>query len=570
MLQQISYFFFLLLFFSFFLYSCDGNVLLSADASENITFDANTRLFTTRVNLDSVIKTIDDRFLSLTLDTSIIRHDWAHFDTSSVKLKTLAKGLSPVYLRLGGTSCDFLIFRDTEELGKKIDFVNNDAPDWEDLERPVTTKFNMTMFDWVYLNKFVRSVPDWLLVFDLNVLQRTNNSWDPSINASSLLHQSAAKGYCLAGLELGNEPDAFHHLLGYSIDPTVLGKDFRRLSKFKSQVPCMGQSLVIGPDVTAQTMRKRRHEQFLKKFLQEAHASLDAVTIHHYYVNGRKATADQFMDPYILDSFQDELDVAFSILEETSPGKPLWLGETSSAFGGGSVGLSDTYIAGFMWMDKLGISARKGVKVVMRQSFYKGHYALLDFRTLDPRPDYWLSLLFKRLVGNTVLDLSINDQERKVRMYAHCTQWHRNSSYTNHSLTIYGMNLYEEDIQLKLSQFASDQELHIYKLEPRGPDGIFSQSVNLNGRHLKLLDGNEELPSLRPHVQNSNIVKLSPRSLVFIVIPKVDVPACKSLELVSIPKIPETHHVNQSRWHVVKEFLHFFKCLIFKFFYILF
>lgn len=65
-------------------------------------------------------------------------------------------------------------------------------------------------------------------------------------------------------------------------------------------------------------------------------------------MNGRKATADQFMDPYILDSFQDELDVAFSILEETSPGKPLWLGETSSAFGGGSVGLSDTYIAGFM------------------------------------------------------------------------------------------------------------------------------------------------------------------------------------------------------------------------------
>lgn len=81
MLQQISSFYFLLLFFSFFLYSCDGNVLLSADASENITFDANTRLFTARVNLDSVIKTIDDRFLSLTLDTSIIRHDWAHFDT---------------------------------------------------------------------------------------------------------------------------------------------------------------------------------------------------------------------------------------------------------------------------------------------------------------------------------------------------------------------------------------------------------------------------------------------------------------------------------------------------------
>ena len=67
-----------------------------------------------------------------------------------------------------------------------------------------------------------------------------------------------------------------------------------------------------------------------------------------YYVNGRTATAEQFMDPYILDTFKDELDVAFNILKETNPEKPLWLGETSSAFGGGSPGLSDTYIAGFM------------------------------------------------------------------------------------------------------------------------------------------------------------------------------------------------------------------------------
>ena len=61
-----------------------------------------------------------------------------------------------------------------------------------------------SVFDWSYVNRFVHAIPDWRLIFDLNVLQRTNNSWDPNINASTLLVESFRKGYCLSGLELGN------------------------------------------------------------------------------------------------------------------------------------------------------------------------------------------------------------------------------------------------------------------------------------------------------------------------------------------------------------------------------
>jgi len=37
------------------------------------------------------------------------------------------------------------------------------------------------------------------------------------------------------------------------------------------------------------------------------------------------------------------------------------------------------------WLDKLGLAAKMGVDVVIRQSFFHGHYALLD-DDMHPRP----------------------------------------------------------------------------------------------------------------------------------------------------------------------------------------
>ena len=79
MFQGLWFFSFLLLVFLLF----GGGSLLHLDRSMHDKFVSppNTSLFSALVELNSPIKTTDDRFLSVTLDTSIIRHDWAHFDT---------------------------------------------------------------------------------------------------------------------------------------------------------------------------------------------------------------------------------------------------------------------------------------------------------------------------------------------------------------------------------------------------------------------------------------------------------------------------------------------------------
>lgn len=63
----------------------------------------------------------------------------------------------------------------------------------------------------------------------------------------------------------------------------------------------------------------------------------------------------------------------------------IWMGETASAFGGGAPGLSDTYVAAFMWLDKLGIGALNNVHLVVRQSFFNAYYALINQQSL-PNP----------------------------------------------------------------------------------------------------------------------------------------------------------------------------------------
>lgn len=470
------------------------------------------------INIDNIIETISEKFLSVTIDTEQIQANWATLNFSSPKVQSLAKALSPCYIRVGGTTADFLQFSPNSSYDRH----RGHHPDYNHgntINKVKFTNFTMTARQWDELNQFVETV-GWDLIFDLNSLFRKNGLWLPD-NAKLLMDYTSQKGYKIAGWELGNEPDIWRNM-GYHINGSNHAKDYGILHSLLNQYPQWKNVEIIGPSVTMLT--NLYTYEYLIDFLEaEGTGIVTNPTFHHYYDAGPSMTVEKFMDPKLLDNLPTQINIATNTARHPPYGK-FWLGETSSAYGGGVAGLSDRYLAGFMWLDKLGISASLGIGTVVRQDFYGGNYGLIDTKTLDPNPDFWLSYLYNTLVGKSVFNVTVEDKSGYVRMYAHCTNTDR-SIYKPGSLTFYGMNLKEEPTTVIFPQFKQGVVLHVYMLQPVGKDGLKSKSVALNGKTLKL-NPDYTLPNMFTPVIVSDNYTFPQQSFGFIVIPDVNALSC--------------------------------------------
>uniref|UniRef100_A0A3Q1FJ97 Heparanase n=1 Tax=Acanthochromis polyacanthus TaxID=80966 RepID=A0A3Q1FJ97_9TELE len=492
-------------------------------------------------DLSAVLRRVDPRFLSVTIDASLAAEESFMALLSSSKVRTLSSALSPSFLRFGGTRQDFMKFkphrrkRNLKNAKNTGESCQQLLPWWvedqlkknwtlqqqilikEDLKR----KFKKTSFTEVtvdLLNSF-SSCCGFDLIFGLNALLRTSeNVWNSS-NAETLIEYCRSRRYQM-NWELGNEPNSFEKKAGIRVDGHQLGLDFLHLRELMSRSGFYRDAGLFGPDVG----QPRDHRtDILEGFLQTGAEAVDAVTWHHYYVNGRATSLEDFLDPEVLDTLTLKTNDVMEKVKLLSPTKPVWLGETSSAYGGGAVGLSDTFVAGFMWLDKLGLGATLGLDVVMRQVLVgSGSYHLLD-ENLDPLPDYWLSLLYKRLVGPEVLKVrkhSSSAQSKRVRTYLHCSN---NKSYSRGSVTLISMNLNQNSSRISVPSLLSSSSLDAFILQS---DQLNSRSVKLNGRLLQMLD-DETLPDLRgTRLPPSDHLQLPGFSLNFFVFLDVQAAAC--------------------------------------------
>ena len=488
------------------------------------------------INTKQCVYETDQKFLSIALDSNLVRYRWESFDFSSGKLQNLAKGLAPAYLRLGGTEEDFLLFSEDNTYRRNLSRERSVEPNTTPHDKGLNSgkisrgqrmdpfmNFTMTTKDVDNIFTFAKE-SGFNMIFGLNVLLRDSNThyWN-STNAEELMNYITSRGFsCI--WELGNEPFDLKALVNRTITGKELATDFKILRKLLNDHPEYGH-MIVGPDVSSPWSPPFRNK-FFKEFLTNINDTIDSVTYHQYYMDNKQPVS-KFYDPETLDDLITEIQQVQSIMKESGASSiKLWLGETSSAYGSGVPGVSDSYIAGFMWLDKLGIAARLRHDVVIRQTFYGGSYALTNTKTLDPLPDYWSSFLYKILVGSRVLavyhGISLG---RTVRVYAHCTS--ERSRYDTGSVVLIALNTQHSDVQLVLTNGLEKLPVDQYLLTPGQNNNLTSQTVRLNGELLQLVD-DTFLPNVEPKtITPPDEIILPAVSYGFFVIPDAKVDACQ-------------------------------------------
>ncbi|XP_074640870.1 heparanase-like isoform X2 [Tubulanus polymorphus] len=423
-----------------------------------------------------ITQVTDERFLSVAVDASGLANHWARVDLNNPELLVIAQALEPLYLRVGGTVEDSLYF-DEEFTVTEFDNVIDDELLVDERRVLPLDKAIFNGNDWDKLNTFIQKLPRTELYFGLNVLIRKDGAWDPS-NALKLFQYTERKNYSV-NFQLGNEPTDFKHIFHTELTPEQDAADFIKLRSILNKFPKLKNSKLVGPD--SNDPRKLRNLQYFTKFIKHAAPYVNGTTWH------QTATLDTFVDADLLDTLRKSIENTVSVVHNVKPKCQVWLGETSSTYGGGTEGLSDRYVAGFMWLDKLGLSARYGLSVVVRQSLIHGHYALIN-DDYSPRPDFWLSWIYKNLVSKYVLDVIVKPQTNKVRLYAHCIK-SQASGYPKNTVVLYGMNLMNSDVNINLPVKLFDKGAYLYLLTPHGPEGLRSKLVELNGEALLLPEG---------------------------------------------------------------------------------
>ncbi|KAM9559709.1 LOW QUALITY PROTEIN: inactive heparanase-2-like [Salvelinus alpinus] len=525
------------------------------------------------VNTRSPVQVLNDNFLSLQLDPSIIKDGWLDF-LSSKRLVTLARGLSPAYLRFGGKRTDFLQFHNLKNLAKfrgpgpdyylknyEDDIVRSDIaldkqrgcklanhPDMMlELQREKAAQMQLVLLKEQLSNLYsnititARSLDKLYnfaecaglhLVLGLNAQQRNpDSSWNSS-SALSLLKYSAGKKFNISW-ELGNEPNGYRSMMGQTVNSTQLAQDYTLLRTLLQSVRYYSRAHLLGPNAG----RPRKNAiLLLDGFMKNAGSVVDAVTWQHYYMDGRVTKVEDFLKTRLLDTLTEQITKVLKVVNSHAPGKKVWLGGVGPAWAGGTNNLSDTYAAGFLWLNTLGMAAMQGVDVVLRHSFFDYGYTHLVDQHFNPLPDYWLSLVFKRLVGPRVLAVRVAGLQRKprpgrvirdkLRIYAHCTSFH-NRNYVRGSITIYIINLHRSRKKIKLAGTLRNMTVHQYLVQPYGTDGLHARSVQLNGERLLMVD-NETFPELKPRMLRAGrTIAMPPMTIGFYVIKNINAYACR-------------------------------------------
>jgi len=321
-------------------------------------------------------------------------------DLTKPRLRKLAAALGPFYLRVSGTWANSTYFQDT------------------DAAAPATPPkgFNavLTRRQWKGVVDFARAVKADLMI-SVAISDGTRDDkgvWTPE-QARALFAYTKSIGGRIAAVEFMNEPDVANHgeaPKGY--DAAAYGRDIAVFRPFLRQMA--PDALFAGPGSVMEGGKVKisiQPELVTEKLLQATGPVYDVFSYHLYAALSQRCggampglgttsaaalSEDWLSRPETIHSYYAGLR------DRYEPGKPIWLTETAETGCGGDP-WSSTYVDTFRYLNQHARLAQKGVQTIAHNTLSASDYALLDEDTLDPRPNYWAALLWRRLMGPVVL-----------------------------------------------------------------------------------------------------------------------------------------------------------------------
>jgi hypothetical protein len=418
-------------------------------------------------------------------------------DLSNPKLRKLASALSPSYLRVSGTWRNSTYFQD------------DDAPVLKD--PPKGFRSVMTRTQWKGVVDFSHAVGADLVtsVAMSDGTRDANGVWTPD-QAKLFFDYSRSIGGQIVATEFMNEPSfasagaapAGYDAAGYARDLAI----FSRFLKTESPETMLVGPGSIGEGVTLLESMTPPKQIASEDLLKATGPAFDIFSYHFYTTLSTRCVGkaglswEKVLTPQYLDrNIRAEAYYA-GLRDKYLPGKPIWNTETGEAGCGGDSWAS-TFVDTFRFADQLGALAQKNVQTIMVNTLASSDYGLLEEDTYNPRPDYWLALVWKHLMGPRVLDPGITPSEN-LRLYAQC------SKDTKGGVTILALNLDQKNRQsLKLP--VKGEEYILTSTE------LLSPSISLNGKELKS-EADGTLPALRGKKISGGNVALPPASIAFI------------------------------------------------------
>jgi len=427
---------------------------------------------------------------------------------SHERLRKLAAAVGPAYVRVSGTWANTTYFHNADD----------PAP----ATPPAGFKGVLTRQQWKGVVDFSRAVNAELVTsFAISAGTRdASGVWTPE-QARQILAYTESVGGSIAAAELMNEPtipEIGGAPKGY--DAAAFARDMAVFRDFAKQfAPGM---LIVGPGGVGEGSAlapDSLHAVTSDGILSLTGPVFDVFSYHSYAAVSSRCAAMGASATTSADTALSEEWLARpgriaqfygSLRDRYEPGKPLWLTETAQAACGGDRWAA-TFLDSFRYVNQLGALAKRGVQVHMHNTLAASDYGLIDEKTYEPRPNYWAALLWRRLMGTTVLDAGPAPAP-SLHIYAHCLRDHPGG------VALLAINADPAEAHSLEVPTASER----YALTARE---LTDKQVQLNGSDLKI-SADDALPELKGAPTPSGRITLAPASITFLALPEAHNAGC--------------------------------------------